>query len=140
MEEVAWYPLVYELSDPPAGAKMAGSVLSNSGVGEFQVLFRLPIPAMKGNRRLHIDGTQLGVYSADPNNHVEKFAVDGVTINGVENLCFVQESVSMKMIKTQNFTARDASKYEAIYIRIWIRTAQPQKMAITAAMLHCYYV
>ncbi|MHA1633037.1 MAG: hypothetical protein ACTSUZ_00610 [Candidatus Thorarchaeota archaeon] len=140
MEDVAWYPLVYELSSPPDGAKMAGPVLSNSGSGEFQVLYRLPIPTMKGNRRLHIDGAQLGVYSADPMNHVVKFNVVGVTINDVEKLCKIHEPVTMKMIKTQKFTAVDVSQYEAVFIRIWIKTAEPQKMAITAAMLHCYYV
>ena len=140
MEDVAWYPLVYELASPPEAAKMAGPVLSNAGSGEFQVLYRLPIPAMKGNKRLHIDGVQVGLYDADPTNHIVKFNVVGVTINGVDKLLKAHQPISMKMVKNQMFTAADASKYEAIFIRIWATGTVQNKLAITAAMLHCYYV
>ena len=140
MEEEAWMPLVYELANPPEKAMMSGPVLSNSSIGEFQIMYRLPVPTLKGNKRLHIDGARLGVYTADPSNQVPRFHVNGVSYNDVDALAKVEEPITMKMMKTHMFPAIDVSQYESVFIRVWCTAAIPNKLALTSAQLHCYYM
>jgi len=139
MDEVAWFPLMYELSKPANKARMSGPVLVNTDHEHFEILYRLPLPAIKGNKRLHIDGVQLGVYSADPGNHVARFHVNGLSFNGTEAIAKVEEPVTGKMMKTHMFPATDVSQHESVLIRVWCSVSAPAKLALTTAMLHCYY-
>lgn len=140
MEDVAWFPLIFELANPSDKAQMAGPVLSNVDTEDFQVMYRLPLAGLKGNKRLHIDGAQLGVYYADPSNFVPRFHVNAISFNDVDALAKIEEPIQMKMMKTQMFPAVDVSHYESVFIRLWCTVAEPKKIAISSAMLHCYYV
>ena len=139
MDDVAWFPLTHELTKPPGKARMSGAVLVNTDAEHFEILYRLPIPTMKGNKRLHIDGAQLGVYSADPMNYVQKFHVNRASFNDINVFAKVDEPITMKMMKTHMFPAIDVSNYESVTIRVWCSVSDPAKIALTTAMLHCYY-
>ena len=139
MQDEAWIPCIYELAMPEGTAQMAGPVISNATDQDFQIYFRLPLPAMKGNLRLHIDGMRLGVYTADPGNHVVKFNVSGVRYDNVDVLMKVLEPVTSKMMKEHRFPAMDVSQWESVVVRAWCTVNHPVKIAISTALLHCYY-
>ncbi len=56
MNEQAWYPCVFEVPSPPGKVMMGGPLFSNVDGTPYQMMFRLPLPARKGNLRLHVSG------------------------------------------------------------------------------------
>jgi hypothetical protein len=140
LQDEAWIPLIYEISSPAGKAQMAGPVIANVDDTDFEILYRLPIPTLKANLRLHIDGMRIGVHTASPGNHVVKFNVSGVSYQNVDVLAQCLEPVTMKMMKTHMFSAQDVSKWESLTIRVWCSVSAPVKLGLTTAFLHCYYV
>ena len=139
MQEEAWIPLVYEISSPAGKTQMAGPVIANVDDTDFEILYRLAIPTMKGNLRLYIDGMKLGVHTADPGNYVVKFNTAGVSYQEVQMIARCLVPITTKMMKTEMFPAQDVSKWESITIRVWCSVSAPVKLGLTTAFLHCYY-
>jgi hypothetical protein len=139
MNDEAWYPCVYEVCSPPGKVMMAGPVLSNVDGTEYQMIFRLPLPARKGNMSLHVAGCQIGLLGADPGNFVSQISVNGMTHLAMKVMFQTKEPVNAQQVKALSFPAHDASGYEGVLVRVWCNVSAPSSLHITSVSLHCYY-
>ncbi|MHA2143228.1 MAG: hypothetical protein ACXADC_06645 [Candidatus Thorarchaeota archaeon] len=139
MIDQEWYPCVYEASSPPGKVMMGGPLFSNVDGNDYQMMFRLPIPARKGNMRLHVTGCQIGLLGADPANYVSQLSVNGMTHLAMKVMFEAKEPVNAQQMKTFSMAPQDASSYEAVCVRVWCSVSEPSKLHITSVSLHCYY-
>lgn len=139
MQDVVWMPMIFEAVKPAAKAQMAGPVIANVDDTDYELLFRLPLPAKKGDLRLHIDGMRLGVHTASPQNYVEKFNVNGISCQDVDVLVHDLNPVTGKELREMMFPEIDVSMWESLAMRVWCKVSAPVKLGLTTALLHCYY-
>ncbi len=139
MVDDAWIPCVFEVSSPQGRVHMAGPLISNIDSTDYQMMFRLPVPAIKGNMRLHIDGCRIGVFGADPANCISQLSINGMTYQAMKVMFETKEPINTKTLKSYSMPPHDASNYEAVLVRIWCSVSEASKLHISSVSLHCYY-
>jgi hypothetical protein len=139
MVDEAWIPAVYELASPPHKVQMAGPYFDNVDDTDFELMFRVPLPATKGGLRLHIDGVKVGVFDADPANSVLKYAINGIAYDSMEGLFVDKEPIVDRELRTRSFPAVDASKWESVMIRVWCTVSAAKDLNLSSVLVHCYY-
>ncbi|MFW9975816.1 MAG: hypothetical protein ACFFDQ_11145 [Candidatus Thorarchaeota archaeon] len=139
MVDDAWIPCIFEVSSPQGRVHMAGPLISNTDDTDYQMMFRLPIPAMKGNMRLHIDGCRVGVLGADQANYVSQLSINGMTYQAMKVMFETKEPINAQNLKSYSMTPYDASTYEAVLVRIWCSVSEANKLHLSSVLLHCYY-
>ena len=139
MIDEAWIPAVYELAVPADKVQMAGPYFDNVDDTDFQLMFRVPLPATKGGLRLHIDGVKVGVFDADPANNVQQYTIYGIAFDKNARLYNDNQPIVAREVRTMNFPAIDASSWEAIMVRVWCAVSAPHDLNISSILVHCYY-
>jgi hypothetical protein len=139
MVDKTWIPCIFEVSSPPGRVHMAGPLISNTDDTDYQIMFRLPAPAMKDNMRLHIDGCRVGVLGADPANYVSQLSINGMTYQAMKVIFETKEPINAQNLKSYSISPHDASNYEAVLVRIWSSVSEANKLHLTSVSLHCYY-
>lgn len=139
MVDEAWIPAVYELAKPENKVQMAGPYFDNVDDTDFELMFRVPLPATKGNLRLHIDGVRVGVFDADPANNVQKYIVYGIAYNRNEKLFNDPQPIVAPELRERRFPAAEVSSWESIMVRVWCVVSAPNDLNISSVMVHCYY-
>jgi hypothetical protein len=139
MADEAWIPVVYETAKPPDKVQMAGPYFDNVDDTDFELMFRLPLPGIRGGQRLHIDGIKIGVFDADPANYVSKLTVYGVAFNSNDSVFVSEEPINSPQVKSHSFPATDVSNWESIMVRVWCSVSVARDLNISSVLLHCYY-
>ncbi|MFX1483469.1 MAG: hypothetical protein ACFFCP_09795, partial [Promethearchaeota archaeon] len=62
MTEIMWVPCVLEDVSIDTRFFMGGTNYTSPSDTDFQALFILPLPTMKGSMRLHVMGVKIGVF------------------------------------------------------------------------------
>ncbi|MFX1331010.1 MAG: hypothetical protein ACFE9W_05615 [Promethearchaeota archaeon] len=139
MVDEAWIPAIYELAKPVSSVQMAGPYFDNVDDTDFELMFRVPLPATKGNLRLHIEGVKVGVFDADPANSVKRYTVYGVAYDKNEQLFTDDQPIVNPELRIRNFPAIDASVWESVMVRVWCEVSAAHDLNISSIMIHCHY-
>ncbi|MHA2058796.1 MAG: hypothetical protein ACW979_14345 [Candidatus Thorarchaeota archaeon] len=139
MVDEAWIPAVYELAIPTDKVQMAGPYFDNVDDTDFQLMFRVPLPATKGNLKLHIDGIKVGVFDADTANNVLQYWVYGIAFDTNQSLFQDTQPIIAQELRTKRFPAIDVSKWESVMVRVWCAVTAAHDLNISSILVHCYY-
>lgn len=123
-------------------AKNEGDILTSTGY--FILHYRIPTQALRGpkaTRELHVDGFQVGVYSADSYNHVNEIRLLGVNHTGATVVW--KESTRLTRQEHKEYTIQpsgaDLSDFSVFDVALLGQTRQSERLIIAYVLAKCWY-
>ncbi len=140
MTDIAWVPCVLEDVSIDTRLYMGGPYYTSPSDTDFQALFLLPLPTMKGSQRLHVSGLKLGLFDANPNDYVGRIMVYGANYNTYQNLLDDSTPRNAKGTYTYPITLTDVSGHEKVVVRLFCVASAPKGLDISSVLIQCQYV
>lgn len=135
----AWVPCAYEITDNPTKVVYNAAVFSNVDGTDLLLRYMCPLPTAKGSLKLYVDDVRVGVKDADDGDYLSDVAVYGVKYTEITVLNNDATNRTSANTYTYSFTAKDASSYDCVIVRLQLACADANDVDITSVELKCYY-
>lgn len=139
MTEVMWVPCVLEDVSIDTRFFMGGVNYTSPSDTDFEGLFILPLPVMKGSQRLYVSGVRVGVYDANPADYVDRVLCYASNFNDYQLLFDDNTNRNAKGSYTSEFAPVDVSRHEKVIVRLFCVVSAPEGLDISSVQIKCYY-
>ncbi len=136
----AMVPCILELEDQVGKIVMSWhTVFQNVDGTDFTVIFRCPLPTVKGGLKLYVGDVRVGIQDADADDYLDNVIVGGIVYNTVTTLNSGPTNRTSPNTYTYPFTPADASGYDSVALRIQVVATNAGDFNLTSVELECYY-
>lgn len=134
-----WVPCVLEDVSIDTRFFMGGTNYTSASDADFQALFLLPLPTMKGYQRLYVSGVKIGVFDANPADYVDCVVLYAASYNGYQILIDEKTKRTMKGSYPSEFPPVDVSAHEKVIARLFCVASAPKGLDISSVLVKCHY-
>jgi len=119
---------------------MGGPYYTSASDADFEALFILPLPTLKGAARLHVGDIKVNIFDANPNDSVDRIIAYAASWNVYKTL----HDNSTKRISKGSYVYPvafiDVSTFEKVVVRLFCTASAPKGLDISSIQIKCKYV
>ncbi|MHA2425485.1 MAG: hypothetical protein ACXAEF_11905 [Candidatus Thorarchaeota archaeon] len=119
---------------------MGGPFYTSASDQDFQALFILPLPTLKGSKRLQVGDVRVNIFDANPNDCVERIIFYAAGWNNHKTLLDDQTARTAKGGYTYPHAFADVSSFEKVVVRLFCKASAPKGLDISSIQVKCRYV
>lgn len=135
----AWVPCIFGSLNISTALGIWGPFLKGAGSTDCWIMLYLPLPVLKGDYKLYIDGIRVEIYTADANDYIDGVYIDGVLYTGSTNLFTDATNLTAQGRYDDAFTAIDCSSYGDIRVQLDLTLSSNEHLKIGLVGLRSYY-
>lgn len=136
----AFVPCILELEDQVGKISMAWhTAFQNVDGTNFTVMFRCPLPTVKGSLKLYVGDVRVGIQDADAGDYLDNVIVGGIVYNTVTTINSDTTNRTAANTYTYDFAPADASSYDSVALRLQVIATNAGDFNLTSVELECYY-
>jgi len=129
-QETNWIPCIFELASEVGKVVCTPhEVAVKENVSNLALTYTVPVPAIRGGRRLHLGGVTVGITMADAANSITKIQVRGVRSDTREVLWKDLNPHTSPQKLQQSFPPIDCSGWDALKVIVYVSSSNQPLLA-----------
>ena len=136
----AWVPCSLIGWSATASANISiNGFISNVDATDFYIVWKCPLPTVKGALKLYVSGTQLELFDADGTNFITVTYVEFYNDGAQNRVDTDPTNKNSAGLHQDTFAALDASGNDSINVRAVCEVADANALDVVGMSLRCYY-
>jgi len=129
-QETNWIPCIFELASKVGKVVCTPQEIAvTENVPNIALTYTVPIPTIRGGRRLHIGGVIVGITKADGANSITNIQLRGITCENVKVLWENPNQHTHPHKFQQSFPPIDCSSWDSLKVIVRARTSDQPLLA-----------
>jgi hypothetical protein len=140
-----YHPCVFETLNSLTKTSMSSGIITNTDATDFYMLWRLPLPCLKGTLKLYVSNIRIVLADADAGDYIDTVWVYGGKSTGGTQLYTDPTNLDSTGSKESGDelgawgAATDCSSYDAVTVQIQAVCTNAGDLDIASVSLQCYY-